>query len=74
MATPLCRFIPPLQNNKEKRLPNGQEKTLWWDGLYHKSDIPDWGEGADQGGEKIPHQNAKGIPSHPPLVLQDQDI
>ena len=72
MATPLCGFIPPLQNHMEERLPNGQEKTLPQYDLDHESNIPNWGAGADQGGTEVPHQSAQGNLSHPPLVPQDQ--
>ena len=66
VATQLHRLIPPLQNYEEGRWPNSQEKTPQWDGLGHKGNIPDQGTGAGQGGTKVPHQNAKGNPSHPP--------
>ena len=39
MATLLCRLGPPLQNHKEGRQPNGQEKTPQWNGLGPKSDF-----------------------------------
>ena len=43
MATLLCTLCPPLQNNEEERLPNGQGKTLQQDSLGHKGDVPNQG-------------------------------
>ena len=58
----------PLQNHRQGKLLNNQEKTPPQDGLDHGSNVPIWRERADQGSAKGPHWNAKGNPCHHPLV------
>ena len=70
MATPLWTLSPPLQNNKQWRLPNSQEKTLPWDGLNLRSNVPDQGVGVS------PPQENPGLKDWPDNLLpnpsQDQ--
>ena len=69
-AAQLHELTHLLWNHEQGRLPNGQGKTLQQDDLNHGNNIPNQGAGVDQGGTKVPCQNAKGNPHHHPLVPQ----
>ena len=69
-AAQLCKLAHPLQNHEQGRSPNDQGKTLQQGDLIHRNDVPNWRAGVDQGGTRVPHQNAKGNPHNHPLVPQ----